>query len=516
MPRKSHSISDHVLGALHDHDHGHGDFDHDHDHDFAMPDTVERLSFVSIGIDIGSSSTQVAFSRIGAQGPGAAHDRQTLFLSPVHPTPFDGDGRIDDARLRRLIASAFGDAGLTPDDIETGVVVLTGEAALRENAAAIAHLVSEDVGELVCAAAGHHMEAQLSARGSGAVEASRADGGRRILLIDIGGATAKLAVVDNGRVTATAALSVGGRLLVIDRENRIRRLDAAGILHARAAGLSWQAGDIIDPARRGLLAEAMADMVIAAADGRAAEAFMLTAPLGKTGRLDGVMLAGGVGEYVYGRETRDFNDLGRALGLALKRRIDAGAFPCPLLAPGECIRATVLGASSHSLQLSGDTIFISSHADLLPVRNLPVIAPDIDLTAETIRPADVAVAIARHLDALDGRDPSQAVALSLPWAGAPAYERLRSLAEGIRKGLSARIDRRTSLYVLVSDDIALGLGHILKEELRIASEVMVIDGMQTADFDFVDIGRVRLPSHTVPVTIKSLLFGGWQGQAHAP
>jgi ethanolamine utilization protein EutA len=261
----------------------------------------------------------------------------------------------------------------------------------------------------------------------------------------------------------------------------------------------------------------MADTVVAAVSGQmppeAAAAFMLTAPLGETGRLDGIMMAGGVGEYVYGRESRDFGDLGRSFGMALRRRMDADASPCPLLAPGECIRATVLGASSHSLQLSGDTIFISSHAGLLPARNLPVIAPEIDLATEAILPADIAAAIGRHLEAFERNDPSQPVALSLGWSGAPAYERIHSLAEGIRKGLAARIDRRTPLYILVSDDIALGLGRILKEELRIASEVMVVDGVETADFDFIDIGRVRLPSHTVPVTIKSLIFGGWQGQA---
>jgi ethanolamine utilization protein EutA len=510
MPQKSHSIADHALGALHRHDHGHEAFDHDHDHDFPETERFEPVAFVSMGLDIGSSSTQVAFSRLKMRGAGRAdYDRQTLFLSPVSPTPYN-DGRIDEARLRKLIAAAFENAGLTSDDIETGVVILTGEAAAQDNAQTIAHLVSEDVGDLVCAAAGHHMEAMLSARGSGALEASREETGRRILLIDVGGATTKLAVLDNGRVTATAALSAGGRLLVIDRDNRIRRLDPAGAFFAEKAGLSWWPGETIDPAERNAVAEAMTDAILAAVCGEAPDPLVLTPPLGRTGPFDGMMMAGGVAEYVYGRETRDFSDLGRALGAALKRRIEAGAFPCPLLPPGECIRATVLGASAHSLQLSGDTIFISSHADLLPCRNVPVVHPGIDLSGEAILPADVAATIRAHLETFDRKDASQPVALSLPWEGPPAYERIRSLAEGIMKGLSPRIDRRTPLYILIAGDIALSLGKILKEELRIAAEVMVVDGVETADFDFVDIGRVRLPSHTVPVTIKSLVFGGRQ------
>ena len=142
--------------------------------------------------------------------------------------------------------AAFEAAGLTPDEVDTGVVILTGEAASRSNARAISQLVSEGVGDLVCAAAGHHMEAMLSAHGSGAVEASKQDGGRRILVVDIGGATTKLALVEHGKVRKTAALSAGGRLLVIDRDNRITRLDEAGAVYAQRAGFDWQVGDEIN------------------------------------------------------------------------------------------------------------------------------------------------------------------------------------------------------------------------------------------------------------------------------
>jgi ethanolamine utilization protein EutA len=524
MERKSHSIVDHALGALHDHDHGGDIFDHDHDHDFPESYAVDPVAFVSIGLDIGSSSTQVAFSRLRLRSPGRhkdpeAYDRKTFYLSPILPTPYDGSGAIDEGRLQKIIGSAFAEVGLTPDDVDTGVVILTGEAALQRNASRIAKLVAEDVGDLVCSACGHHMEAMLSAYGSGAIEASLEGGGRRILLMDIGGATTKLAVVDRGRVVETAAFSAGGRLVVIDGENRIRRLDPAGMLYGRRAGFSWHVGDTIDPSARTLLAEKMANTIIGAiSDDILFEAVpppALTPPISNIGPIDGVMLAGGVAEYVYGKETRDFNDLGLALGMALKRRIESGLFPYPLLPHGECIRATVLGACSYGMQVSGDTIFISSHSDLLPCRNVPVVRPQIEL-ADTIRPMEVAGAIIRNLEAFDRTDVSQPIALALPWSGAPSYERIRALAEGIMKGLSTRIGRDTAFYVLVESDIALSLGKILKEELEIASEIMVIDGVEAGNFDFVDIGRIRLPSYTVPVTIKSLVFGGLQGGAPSP
>lgn len=512
MADRPHSINDHALGADYDHDHGSDMVDHDHDHDFPEEsDILKPVRFLSAGIDIGSSSTQVAFSRLsmaytGTDSPG--YRRETLFLSPIAPTPFDENGLIDESRLFAILGNAFEAAELTPDDIETGVVILTGEAALRRNADAIADLVSETVGELVCAAAGDHMEARLSAHGSGAVECSRQDGGRRILLVDIGGATTKLAVVENGYIVETAALAAGGRLAVIDKENRIRRLDAAGAAYARRAGFDWEVGGVIDPAVRRAVASTMADTILDAITGRMSETLqqtLLTAPL-QQAAVDGVMFAGGVGEYVYDREKRDFSDLGRTLGTTLRERIHTGLLPYPLLPPGECIRATVLGASEHSVRLSGDTIFISSPATLLPRRNLQVFRPLIDLEADTLVASEISTSIEGHVAAFD-IDPSRPIAISLRFGGMPAYPRLRALAEGITFGLAAQISRNVPLYILVSGDIARSLGAILKEELQVASEVMVLDGIEASDFDFVDVGRVRLPSFTVPVTIKTLLFG---------
>src|SRR5206468_7564330 len=118
-------------------------------------------------------------------------------------------------------------------------VILTGEALRRENAEAIAGLLAEQRGEFVCASAGHHMEAMLAAYGSGAARVSH-DSGKRILNVDIGGGTTKLAVVDRGKVIATAAVHVGGRLLVIDEARRIVRLDPAGRHLAAQAGFRWR------------------------------------------------------------------------------------------------------------------------------------------------------------------------------------------------------------------------------------------------------------------------------------
>jgi ethanolamine utilization protein EutA len=521
--KQSHTLSDHLLGQdfVHAHD---GDADHDHDHfDFDVDEKLEEnpiwiqdhVTLVTVGIDIGSAGTQVIFSRINLRRYGEdltsryyVVSRETLFQSPVALTPYSSDERIDDAALGRIIDEAYDAAGVKPGDIDTGVVILTGEALRRENAEAIAGLLAEQRGDFVTATAGHHMESMLAAYGSGASKVSY-DEGKRILNVDIGGGTTKLAIVEGGNVIATSALHIGGRLQVVDEIGRIVRLDPAGKFHAREAGFYWNRGDVLSPPQLDKVAESMADLLVAALTQRpvphAIEHLQLTDPFGDLGRIDGIMFSGGVGEYVYGRETRDFGDMGRRLGQAIRRRIDAGAFPWPLLPAGECIRATALGASEYSVQLSGNTSYISKPGALLPRRNLQVLQPNFTC-GEAIDAAELAKAIRAHFTAFDLIEGEGEVALALRWLGAPSYERIAAFAQGIRHGLATTIERRKPLYIMLDGDVAQTLGAILREELLVESEILAIDGVVLRDFDYIDLGRIRMPSYTVPVTIKSLLF----------
>jgi ethanolamine utilization protein EutA len=332
---------------------------------------------------------------------------------------------------------------------------------------------------------------------------------KRILNIDIGGGTTKLGLVEKGKVIATAAVHIGGRLQVVDAAGKIVRLDPAGKYHAAEAGFAWDKGDVVDPAALDRVAEGMADALIAAIAVRplphALAHLYLTDPIADLGRVDGVMVSGGVGEYVYGRETRDFGDLGRRLGQAVRRRLESGALPWPLLPAGECIRATALGASEYSVQLSGNTGYISAPGKLLPRRNLQVLQPPFACTEE-IDPERLAQAIRNHLTGFDAADGEREVALALRWQGAPSYERIAAFAEGIRRGLAPLIDKGQPLFVMLDGDVAQTLGAILREELGVENDILVIDGVTLWDFDYIDLGRVRMPSHTVPVTIKSLVF----------
>ena len=518
-PPKSHTVADHSLGTdlAHVHD---GQADHDHD-DFVDGPIEENplwiadnVTLTSVGIDIGSAGTQVIFSKVHLRRLSEEMTsryyvvgRETLFRSPVALTPYQNEERIDDVKLRAIIVDAYKQASITTTDIDTGVVILTGEALRRENAQAIASLLAEQGGDFVTATAGHHMEAMLAAYGSGAARVS-SDQGKRILNIDIGGGTTKLALVENGRVITTAAIHVGGRLQVVDGQH-IVRLDPAGQHHAAQAGFRWSKGDTANPAALDRVAEYMADALIAAIRMRPLppplKALYLTEPIADLGRVDGIMSSGGVGEYVYGREDRDFGDMGRRLGHAMRKRLDTGALPWPLLPAGECIRATALGASEYSVQLSGNTSTITNPGALLPRRNLQVLqAPYV--CEEIIVPEKLATAIRGHFTAFDLDEGETEIALALRWLGAPSHERIFAFAQGIVRGMAQTIAKKKPLYIMLDGDVAQTLGSILREELDIQGEILCIDGVVLWDFDYIDLGRIRLPSMTVPVTIKSLVF----------
>jgi len=499
-----------------------GDADHDHDHDFDDDGPVEdnplwrqdNVALSTVGIDIGSSGTQVIFSRVHLRR--LAEDltsryyvvaRETLFQSQVALTPYQSEERIDDVELGTIIDDAYVAAGLAPDKIDTGVVILTGEALRRENAQRIAAILSEKGGDFVTGTAGHHMEAMLAAYGSGAARVS-SDQAKRILNVDIGGGTTKLGVVENGKVIATAAIHIGGRLQVVE-QGRIVRLDPAGKHHAARAGFSWQIGEVVDAAGLQKVADTMADALVAAIRTRPLPpdiaSLYLTDPIAELGRIDGVMFSGGVAEYVYEREDRDFGDLGRRLGRAIRAHIENDALSWPALPAGECIRATALGASEYSVQLSGNTSYISAPGKLLPRRNLQVLLPPF-VAAERIDPDELASAIRNHIIAFDLDNTDRDIALALRWSGPPSHPRLLAFAEGIKRGLAERIAKRLPLYIMLDGDVAQTLGHLLRDECHIGGDLLVIDGVVLWDFDYIDLGRIRMPSYTVPVTIKSLVF----------
>lgn len=527
--KTGHSIDDHMFGDFYPHEH---DGDADHDHDDIDPGPLEdnpiwqrdNVALTSVGIDIGSAGTQVIFSTVHLQRIGDSLaskyvivDRKTAYESPVSFTPFSDEHTIDGAALGAIIDAAYQEARVRPSDIDAGVVILTGEALRRENAEAIGQVVAEKGGDFVTATAGNHMEAMLAAYGSGAAKASH-ENGKRILNVDIGGGTTKLAHCAEGKVIWTGALHLGGRLISVE-DGRIARLDPAGRHLAAAAGYDLSVGAPIGDDDLEVIASLMADHLVQAvtlrpAPDATAHLFLTDLPP-ELYPLDGLIFSGGVGEYISGKESRSFGDLGLPLGKAIRVRAEAGAFAAPMLPAAACIRATALGASEYSVQLSGQTSTITSPGKLLPRRNIQVLKPYVDL-AQHPEPAEIAEKIAAHFTSFDLNVADQDVALVFEYRIAPEYKYIRKLADGIVEAMQPRIAAGHPLYIIIDGDIAQTMGGIIREELGLSNDLLVLDGLNLRDFDYIDLGKIRLPSFTVPVTVKSLLFqdgpGGTRGE----
>jgi ethanolamine utilization protein EutA len=494
------------------HDHDEHELEEEEEHPLWKLDTI---ILTSVGIDVGTATSQIIFSRLVLRRLGrelssrfVVTERKTLYLSPVHFTPYTrGRERIDDQALGRLVDSAYQEAGITREQVDTGAIILTGEAIRRDNARAIADVLAAQRGNFVCASAGHNFEALLSAHGSGAVALS-AERQCRVLNIDIGGGTTKLAVAERGKVLSTAAFHIGGRLLAMDKAGCISVLEPGGQSLARQVGLQWQIGDRVTAAQIERLADYMAQAVLALVQDEKStpefERLWLTPALSGRKSYDAVVFSGGVGEFVYGKETRSFADLGTPLGKALQGLINSGAFAWPLAPARECIRATVMGAAQHTIQVSGNTIY-RSNDELLPRKNLQALRPPVDLS-DSIDPSTLAEAIISHFQVFDLKEGEAEVALVFRWDGPPAAIRIAAFCRGLMEGLPATVRSGRPIYLVFDHDLAGLVGTILKNDFQLKNDVLAIDGVTLHDFDFIDLGKALEPSGTVPVTIKSLVF----------
>lgn len=498
-----------------DHYHDDDDYALDHNPEDDSLWQADNVELISVGIDIGSSGTQVVFSRITLQRRGDqlssryfVVSREQLYQSPVSLTPYAAGLLIDKAALGEIMDGAYNQAGIAPVEIDTGAVILTGEALRRENSHNIADILAERGGNFVCTMAGHHIEAMLAAYGSGAAWASN-EQHKRILNIDIGGGTTKFAIIEGGRVTATAALHIGGRLHVFDDAQKLVRLEPAGQMLAKACGFDWNLGDRISLAEKNAVAEWMAQAIIAAVTAGDASpaltALWLTDLLPSLDGIDGVMFSGGVSEFIYGHENHDFGDMGKAVGGKLGAMMAAGQLPWPALPAGAGIRATALGLSEYSVQLSGNTIYVPEPNAVLPRRNLRVMQPLYDFP-DVIVPQKIAQAIQDCLATFDVQNGEEDFVLAFHWHGTPRYERIAAFAQGLALGLPRAMQGTQPVYVVMDGDIAQTLGRILHHELHVRAPLLIVDGVYLADFDYIDFGTVRVPSNTVPITIKSLLF----------
>ncbi len=474
----------------------------------------DNVELTTVGVDIGSSTSHLMFARVHlqriAEGLSSAFvvvGRERLWDSPIILTPYRPDYSIDAAELATFIDEGYRSAGLSRDAVDSGAVILTGEALKRRNAREIADLFSAESGKFVCASAGHHLESLMAAHGSGAVALSRAHY-KTVLNVDIGGGTTKLALSHGGKVLSTAAFAVGGRLIALDDAGVMTRIEGPAQTFGANAGIDLKLGQTLAPDHRHRLAAAMADVIVeVATDGPTsplARSLMLTDPLVSSPRPDIITFSGGVSEYIFKREIDGHGDLGSDLADGIIEALEQRRLPWPVYDPGQGIRATVIGASQFSVQVSGNTILISDH-DILPLRNVPVVPMDLDLSG-SIDSSAISADLTASLTRFDMDDGASPIAVSFKWMGEPYHNRLYALAKGLSDGLEKQITAGQPIIFVMEGDIARALGRILVTELDVTNPIVSIDGIKLQELDYVDVGEMIRPTNVVPLVIKSLLF----------
>ncbi len=502
------------------HSHDYDDPEHEHDmasefervHGLRYVDGHEAFELNSVGIDIGSSTSHLMFSRLLLMRVGAGMasrfeivEREVTYASPILLTPYLGNATtIDVDALDRFIGDAYQAAGIERDGIDAGAVIVTGEAAKKENAEAIAALFAEQAGKFVCATAGPNLEALMAAYGSGAVDLSQSRG-TTVLNVDVGGGTSKLSVVQDGRVVETFAINVGARLVAMDADGRLIRIEDAARTVAESLGIQLELGRPLTAFDQRAIADRLADCLLEAITrgelSPLAEALLITEPITFPGAFAMITCSGGVGEYVMGAETAAFGDLGPFLGAAIRRRLDA--LGIPIVPSAARIRATAIGAAQYTLQVSGTTIFVTDAA-LLPLHNLQVVAPQ--LPAGELTAAGVADAVRAALRRGDVDDEERPVALAVRWDQEPAYRNLRALSDGVVEALRQRINRGVPIVLAFDGDVGGMIGNVLAREVAPGVDVVSVDELRLSDFDYIDIGAELKHVQAVPVIIKSLVF----------
>ena len=467
----------------------------------------DRIVLTSVGVDIGSSTSHLLFSRLELERQDNRYvtvRRDVLFQSDILLTPYRDVTTIDEQILGDFVEQQYAAAKLTRDEVDTGALILTGVALLRDNARAIAELFAAEAGRFVAVSAGDNLEATMAAHGSGAVALSKTRGA--VMNVDVGGGTTKVVICREGRTAELMAIDVGARLIAYDANLVITRLEPAALDIAQRLNVSLQVGTAVTQSQLRLFAEYMVDQLLGeiAVGGCTHGSHLLrTEPLRNRRGIEHVTFSGGVSEYIYRRAERAFGDLGPLLAdVFLERKPELGA---PIVETPGGIRATVIGASQYTIQVSGSTIYLSAE-DVVPVRNVPVVMPNIAWADEPFSPERVAASVRGALHRFDLLEARTPVAIAARWEGSATYKRINAFCAGALDAMQLHVAHGHPLILVFDNDIGGLLGLHLREELRLELPIVSIDGVELREFDYIDIGALIPTSGAVPVVIKSLVF----------
>jgi ethanolamine utilization protein EutA len=459
-----------------------------------------RQELLSVGIDLGTTTSQVIFSRITIESSALTAipevkiiDKTIVYRSEIYFTPMKNMGVIDVEQLKEIILTEYEMAGIHKEEIATGAIIITGETARKKNAEEVLRVLSDFAGDFVVATAGPDLESVLAGYGAGAAELSEQFPGK-IVNFDIGGGTTNAAVFEAGQVQDAFALDIGGRLICLDKQYKITYISEKIEALIQKAGLVLSLGIKADLKELTRLTDTFASMILQIALGEIRNEETKCFFIGhmyRGLRLKNIMFSGGVAEFIYNdheiRTMEDvnlFGDIGPLLGCSIRKTLKN--MPVTLLEAKEKIRATVIGAGSYSLNISGSTVVFDD--GLVPLKNLPV------LKIRNIKAMRDEILHNRHLFS------EAAVAISFVGEQSPSYFQIKEMAADLIAGLQGF---EQPFIVIIEHDFAKALGQTL-QRLTMNKSVICLDCIKTETGDYIDIGKSV--AGVVPVVVKTLLF----------
>ena len=479
---------------------------------------ADKTAILSVGIDVGTSTTQVVFSKLQMDNAGgyfsvprvAIVDKEVVYKSEVYMTPLKTDVLIDTDALRDIVAAEFRKAGYRPEDTDSGAVIITGESARKENSDAVLKSLSDFAGDFVVSAAGPDMESLIAGKGSGAWQYSM-DHHCRVANLDIGGGTTNVVLFEDGETLARGCLDIGGRLICMNPQGIITKVSPAAAVMAQAAGVSVSVGDRCDELKLTAVTRQMAAALNAYLGVGTKDIDAILRQIKTPGSSDfpvpekvqAVFFSGGVADLIYheSADTWAYGDIGVLLGRAIRESRLFTDFQ--KMEPGETIRATVVGAGTYTTTISGTTITYSD--DIFPLKNIPVIKLDEELQEACF--AGETEPVIRRIQWVLGQNDEEHFILAMPGKRNPGYMEMKRAAASIRQIMDRVQPPGEPILLVIESDIAKAMGQMIRQQPDLKRQVVAIDSIHVEDGEYVDMGKPMMNGMVIPVVVKTLIFG---------